>query len=58
VGKKKKALKKALKKELKKQKKAHKTAQQKPVPHGHKTECCDKYLKRESKRCKKCPLSH
>ena len=46
--KKKKELKKSLKKELKAALKAI-------VPSGCKTECCEKYLKAESKRCRRCP---
>ncbi|WP_086477511.1 MULTISPECIES: hypothetical protein [Arenibacter] len=47
------------KKKHKKLKKAAKKEQKKLLkalaPPGCKTKCCEKYLKSESKRCKRCP---
>tara|TARA_R110001583_G_scaffold15295_1_gene63067 strand:- start:105 stop:287 length:183 start_codon:yes stop_codon:yes gene_type:complete len=47
--------KKAKKKELKKLKKKQKLSAFVNSPVELKTKCCDKYKKKASKRCKKCP---
>jgi len=45
-------------KDLKKKKKKDKTKLLKSlkVPENCKSKCCEKYLKKEDKRCKRCPM--
>ncbi|MDX1363624.1 hypothetical protein [Arenibacter latericius] len=55
MGKKKKEEKKKDKKLMKAEKKKQKKLLKAMAPPGCKTKCCEKYLKSESKRCKRCP---
>ncbi|WP_251807176.1 hypothetical protein [Arenibacter sp. H213] len=55
VGNKKKVDKKKDKKLKKAEKKEQKMLLKAMAPAGCKTKCCEKYLKAESKRCKRCP---